>query len=203
MVLAVAVVFLGIQMAPTVGPVLVSSSPAGPTLVEDRTQTESSSTTYSATVLKMDSIYAVDKGKQPGVVPVLVEQNSQSFSTIRIPDANEKRYPIREAESAPARRQWLALAVLEHSAAAFDAYSTREAISRGAKEEDPMMRPFAHSPGIYAAIQVGPVLFDLMARHMQRSQNNFLRRAWWVPQSVSTGASIFSGVHNLSVVGSR
>jgi hypothetical protein len=223
MVLAVAVVFLGIQMAPTVGPVLVSSSVASSTVVERRTPTssagfevnfssgesvstpaseESSSTTYAATRLKIDSIYAVDKGKQPGM-PVLVAQNSQSFSTIRIPDPNEKRYPVREAESAPARREWLALAVLEHSAAAFDAYSTRDAISRGAKEEDPMMRPFAHSPAIYAAIQVGPVVFDLMARHMQRSQNSFLRRTWWVPQSVSTGASIFSGVHNLSVMGNR
>jgi hypothetical protein len=90
--------------------------------------------------------------------------------------------------------------VLEHGAAAFDAYSTREAISRGAKEEDPIMRPFAHSPAIYAAIQVGPVLLDVLARHMQRNQYNFVRRTWWLPQSASTGVSIFSGVHNLSVV---
>jgi hypothetical protein len=93
------------------------------------------------------------------------------------------------------------LAVAEHGAAAFDAYTTRQAISRGAVEEDPTMRPFAHSPAIYAAIQVGPVLFDLLARHMQRSQYDFERRTWWLPQSVSTGVSIFSGVHNLSVVG--
>jgi hypothetical protein len=149
----------------------------------------------------MDSIYATDNGRQPGATTLLVAQNSQSFSTIRIPDGNEKRYPTREAESVPLRREWLALMALEHGTAAFDAYTTREAISRGAKEEDPLMRPFAHSPAIYAAIQVGPVLFDLLARRMQRSQNNLMRRTWWVPQSASAGASIFSGVHNLSVVG--
>lgn len=196
MVLAVAVVLLGLQVAPTVG--VVAPSGAGSCAMTDE---ESSSTSSSAGRLKLDSIYAVDKGRQPGVTPVLVAQNSQSFSTIRISEGNEKRSAIREAESKPARREWLALAVLEHGAAAFDAYSTRDAISRGAKEEDPMMRPFAHSPAIYAAIQVGPVLFDLLARHMQRSQYNFVRRTWWVPQSVSTGVSIFSGVHNLSVVG--
>jgi hypothetical protein len=141
------------------------------------------------------------RGRQPGVTTVTVAQNSQSFSTIRIPEENEKRYATRGAESVPLRREWLALMVLEHGAAAFDAYSTREAISRGAKEEDPLMRPFAHSPAIYAAIQVGPVLLDVLARHMQRSQYNFVRRTWWVPQSASTGVSVFSGFHNLSVMG--
>ncbi len=195
MVLAVAMVLLGLQVAPNVSLALSDASASATTVEESR------STSSSHVLLKLDSIYAVDKGRQPGLTPVLVAQNSQSFSTIRIPEANEKRSAIREAESAPARREWLALAVVEHGAAAFDAYTTRQAISRGAVEEDPTMRPFAHSPAIYAAIQVGPVLFDLLARHMQRSQYNFVRRTWWVPQSVSAGASIFSGVHNLSVVG--
>jgi len=80
-----------------------------------------------------------------------------------------------------------------------DAYSTRQAVSRGAGEQDPLMRPFAHSPAIYAAIQVGPVLFDVLARHMQRSNYNLERRTWWVPQTASTGMSIFAGVHNLTI----
>jgi hypothetical protein len=91
------------------------------------------------------------------------------------------------------------LSVVEHSAATFDAYSTRQAVSRGAVEEDPLMRPFAHSPAIYGAIQVAPVLFDLLARHMQRSNYKFERRTWWVPQTASTGMSIFAGVHNLNI----
>ena len=198
MMLAVAVVFLGLQMTSTVTPTLIPSS----IVSASAARAEEPSSTPSATArMKLDSIYAADKGRPPGVTPVSVAQNSQSFSTIRIPEANEKRYPIREAESTPARREWLALALAEHGAAAFDAYTTRQAISRGAVEEDPTMRPFAHSPAIYAAIQVGPVLFDLLARHMQRSHYDFERRTWWLPQSASTGVSIFSGVHNLSVVG--
>ncbi len=198
MMLAVAVVFLGLQMTSTVTPTLIPSSVAS---ASTTTAEEPNSTSSATARLKLDSIYADDKGRQPGVTPVSIAQNAQSFSTIRIPEAKEKRYPIREAESAPARREWLALAVAEHGAAAFDAYTTRQAISRGAVEEDPTMRPFAHSPAIYAAIQVGPVLFDLLARHMQRSHYDFERRTWWLPQSASTGVSIFSGVHNLSVAG--
>jgi hypothetical protein len=91
------------------------------------------------------------------------------------------------------------LSLAQHSAAAFDAYSTREAVSRGAVEGDPMMRPFANSPAIYAAIQVGPAVLDFVARRMQRSHNNFLRHTWWLPQSASTGLFIFSGVHDLRV----
>jgi hypothetical protein len=158
-----------------------------------------SSSLSRAAPLKMDSIYSDDKSAQPASTSVLVAQNSQQFSTIRIPEENDKRYAIRSAESVPARRNWLMLAVLEHSAATFDAYSTREAISRGAAEGDPLMRPFAHSPAIYAALQVGPILFDVLARHMQRSQYGFERRTWWVPQTASTGMSIFAGVHNLNL----
>jgi len=220
MLLAVVVIFIGFQSAQPILPALVSPSVANVSASAEDTKLvapmidtsiscaknskaleESSSTSSGTARLKMDSIYATDKGRQPGVTTMLVAQNSQSFSTIRIPEGNEKRYATREAESVPSRREWLALMILEHSAAAFDAYSTREAISRGAKEEDPVMRPFAHSPAIYAAIQVGPALLDVLARHMQRSQYNFVRRTWWVPQSASTGGSIFSGVHNLSVVG--
>lgn len=88
---------------------------------------------------------------------------------------------------------------MQHSAATFDAYSTRQAVSSGAIEADPLMRPFAQSPAIYAAIQVGPAILDYAARRMQRSSNNFLRRTWWVPQSASTGLFLFSGAHNLQV----
>ena len=160
---------------------------------------EESSSLSGATSVKMDSIHPDDKLSRTASSGVLLAQNSQSFSTIRIPEANEKRYAIRPAESAPARRNWLVLSVLEHSAATFDAYSTRQAVSRGAVEQDPLIRPFAHSPAIYAAIQVGPVFFDLLARHMQRSSYNFERRTWWVPQTASTGMSIFAGVHNLTI----
>src|ERR1700722_2139019 len=160
---------------------------------------EESSSLSGAASVKMDSIYSDDKLGRPASTGALLAQNSQSFSTIRISETDEKRYAIRPVESAPARRNWLILSVVELSPQRFDGFSTRQAVSRGAVEQDPLMRPFAHSPAIYAAIQVGPVLFDLLAGHMQRSNYNFERRTWWVPQTASTGMSIFAGVHNLNI----
>jgi hypothetical protein len=126
-------------------------------------------------------------------------QNSQSLSTIRLPDpVPAKSAGVISAEGYP-RRNWMLLSIAQHSAAAFDAYSTRQAVATGASEADPFMRPFAHSPGIYAAIQVGPAILDFAARRMQRSENSFIRRSWWIPQSASTGMFLFSGVHNMSV----
>ncbi|HXX19081.1 MAG TPA: hypothetical protein VEJ46_06730 [Candidatus Acidoferrum sp.] len=128
-------------------------------------------------------------------------QNSQSLSTIRVPPVQPAApAKVISVESLPSRRTWLILSMVQHSAAAFDAYSTRQAIASGAHESDPFMRPFAQSPGIYAAIQAGPLALDYAARRMQRSQNNFLRHTWWLPQSASTGLFLFSGVHNLSLV---
>jgi hypothetical protein len=127
--------------------------------------------------------------------------DAQSFSTVRIPEVPAKESRFREALSQPSRNQWLALALLQHGAAAFDAYSTRQAVGHGAVEDNPMLRPFAGSPAIYAATQVAPLLFDLMARHMQRSEYPLFRRCWWMPQTISAGLSIFSGVHNLHLAG--
>ena len=125
--------------------------------------------------------------------------DTQGLSTIRIPETDAPKPQHFEVESLPSRRAWMALSFAQSGAAAFDAYSTRRALNSGAHEVDPMMRPFAGSPGIYAAIQVGPVLLDIAARHMQRSQNRVLRHTWWLPQTVSTGVYLFSGVHNLNV----
>jgi len=127
-------------------------------------------------------------------------QNSQSLSTIRVPPIQPgTQNKVIMVENTPSRRKWLVLSIAMHSAAAFDAYSTRQAVSSGAHETDPLMRPFAQSPGIYAAIQVGPLALDYAARRMQRSQNSFLRRTWWLPQSAGTGLFLFSGAHNLNL----
>jgi hypothetical protein len=128
-------------------------------------------------------------------------EDAQSFSTVRIPEVSTKVSRFREAISQPSRRQWLALALLQHGAAVFDAYSTRQAVGHGAVEDNPMLRPFAGSAAIYAATQVTPLLLDLAAYHMQRSEYSLLRRFWWMPQTISAGLSIFSGVHNLHVAG--
>jgi hypothetical protein len=127
-------------------------------------------------------------------------ENASALSTVRVPEIQPgKPAGVTAAETKPYKREWLTLMVVEHGAAAFDAYSTRQAISRGAVEDDPLMRPFAHSNAIYAATQVGPLLFDLVARHMLRSENGFVRKMWWIPQTASAATSIFAGVHNLGV----
>jgi hypothetical protein len=136
-------------------------------------------------------------------VSLAASQSTQTLSTIHIPDPDASRENrIERAIESPSRRQWLALALVEHGAAGFDAYSTRQAVGHGAVEQDPLMRPFAGSPAIYAATQVGPLLFDLLARHMQHSEYTLIRRVWWMPQTLSAGISVFSGVHNLKVANS-
>ena len=126
--------------------------------------------------------------------------DSQTLSTVRVPEIQPgKPHEVTMAERRRFTRSWLALSLVQHGAAAFDAYSTRQAVSRGAKEDDPMLRPFAHSGAIYAAIQAGPVALDFIARRMQHSENSVVRRMWWVPQTVSTATYIFAGVHNLNV----
>jgi len=129
-------------------------------------------------------------------------KDAQPLSTVRVPDpAPAKPIKIILPETHP-RRAWLVLSIAEHSAATFDAYSTRAAVSKGASESDPLMRPFAHSPAIYGAIQVCPLVLDFAARRMERSRNNFLRHTWWVPQTAATGVFLFSGAHNLNVANS-
>jgi hypothetical protein len=128
-------------------------------------------------------------------------QESQSLSTIRVPKLPPAKPVKFIVEAVPSRRTWLLLSVAQHSAAAFDAYSTRVAISRGAVETNPFIRPFSNSPAIYAAIQVAPAALDFLSRRMQRSRSPLLRRAWWLPQSVSTGVFLFAGAHNLNAAG--
>lgn len=134
----------------------------------------------------------------------LEEAGSATLSSATLPDPEPTReHRVTPAISTPARRAWLALAFAEHGAAAFDAYSTRISIGHGNVEDDPLMRPFAHSPAIYLATQVTPILFDYLARRMQRSEYGMLRHVWWLPQSLSAGVSIFSGVHNLNLAAEK
>ena len=97
------------------------------------------------------------------------------------------------------RGKWLALSIAQHGAATFDAWSTRRALSAGQYQEtNPALRPFAGNSSLYAAIQVVPLVFDYLSRRMMTSQHVWMRHAWWVPQALSTAASLGSGAHNLS-----
>ena len=165
-----------------------------------------SETESSTSRMNVASVELVSEDSKPGAVKPISfgsTQEGQTLSTIRIPEAkSSKENGIERAINSPSRRQWIALAIIEHGAAGFDAYSTRQAVGHGAVEQDPLMRPFAGSPAIYFATQVAPVLFDLLARHMQRSEYSLVRRAWWMPQTLSAGISTFAGVHNLHVASS-
>ena len=166
-----------------------------------------STTESSATHMNLDEVHLVSADSKSQLSSSLKtvafdsSSDAQSFSTVRISEPATKESRFREAMSLPSRREWLALALLQHGAAAFDAYSTRQAVGHGAVEDNPLLRPFASSGAIYAATQLTPVLLDLAAYHMQRSEYSLLRRFWWMPQTLSAGLSIFSGVHNLHVAG--
>ncbi|MFZ0818476.1 MAG: hypothetical protein WAM91_00285 [Candidatus Acidiferrales bacterium] len=106
--------------------------------------------------------------------------------------------PVREAgrlHGLP--RKWLILGAVEHGAATFDAYSTRQVITSGTGYEmNPMLRPFANSGALYGAVQVAPLAFDYLSLRMLHSSHPWMRKMWWMPQSLSAGASMFGGIHN-------
>jgi hypothetical protein len=105
-----------------------------------------------------------------------------------------------KAERRHDMRLWMGLGIASHSAATFDAWSTRHAISTtGAQELDPLLRPFSGNASLYFAIQAGPALMDYVGKKMMDSRHRWVRRMWWVPQGASLASSLFCGSHNLLV----
>jgi hypothetical protein len=131
------------------------------------------------------------------------DETSTILAEVHIPTHVEPAPPDNfHPQHIAAERQghtWLALSIAQHGAATFDAWSTRRAINEGHQEMNPLLRPFAGNASLYAAIQVGPSIFDYVGRRMQRSDKRVLREFWWLPQSLGTAASLFAGAHNLSV----
>jgi hypothetical protein len=99
------------------------------------------------------------------------------------------------------RKIWWTLVAAGHSAAVFDAYTTRAAISGNyGTEGDPFMRPFSHSDAMYAATQASPALLDVVGRRMMTSHHETLRRFWWLPQTVGVSSSLAAAIHNHRIV---
>lgn len=99
------------------------------------------------------------------------------------------------------KRIWYGLVAAGHAGAAFDSWSTRRALSGNyGTESDPLMKPFAHSGAIYAATQVAPLLMDIIGRRAMVSEHMWVRRLWWVPQSVGATMSFTTAAHNVGVV---
>lgn len=100
--------------------------------------------------------------------------------------------------SARQRELFYGLMSVEHGAALVDAWSTRDVLRAGGRELDPLVRPFAHSPTLYPALQVTPFAVDYFSARLMRSNHRVLRGLWWVPQMVSAVGSVYCGVSNLS-----
>ena len=102
-------------------------------------------------------------------------------------------------------REWLALSIAGHSAAGFDAWSTRRVLTTvdGAQEMNPFLRPFAGNASMYVAVQVTPTIIDYVSHRMMNSSHAWMRHTWWVPQVVGAVVSVSSGVHNLGLYNLR
>lgn len=123
----------------------------------------------------------------PGNSPLAIKPGKPAFN--------------REYNTERQKKVWYALTVASSGAAAFDAWSTRRAISGGyGTESNPFLRPFAGSGALYAATQVSPLVMDYIGRRMMTSRHSALRKLWWLPQTAGTGMSLFAGVHNVGVV---
>jgi hypothetical protein len=125
-----------------------------------------------------------------------ITPGSQPFSNAPIKPAIRGTY-----ETARQRKIWYGLVAASSGAAAFDAWTTRRAISGNyGVEGDPLLRPFAHSNAIYAATQVSPAVMDYLGHRMMTGHHEWLRKMWWVPQVAGTGFSLGAGIHNYRLV---
>ena len=135
------------------------------------------------------------------------ESSSLSAEAIQpaapIQPANPAKPAIRTVRYEAPREKvaWIGLSIAGHGTAAFDAYSTRKAISGGyGTEANPLLRPFAHSNAIYVATQVSPTLMDYFGHKMMTNRRPWVRKMWWVPQAAGAGLSFAAGMHNMSIV---
>jgi hypothetical protein len=130
------------------------------------------------------------------------EATVESSSSAIKPFSNSAIKPATERPVPTPRQQklWYTFMAVGHSAAAFDAYSTRRAVSGNyGTESNPLLRPFAHSNAMYAATQVSPAVMDYVGRRMMTSSHPALRKFWWVPQVAGASFSFGAGMHNYAL----
>lgn len=126
--------------------------------------------------------------------PITPNSTAQPFLPVKPVFARPRETPRQ-------RKMWYGLVLAGHSGAAFDAWSTRRAISGGyGQEANPLLRPFANSNAIYAATQVSPAFMDFLGKRMMVSQHGWVRKIWWLPQAAGASLSFASGAHNVGVV---
>ncbi len=124
--------------------------------------------------------------------PIRVSVPTAFKSEPEAPDSSKQVRTIHE------KHLWYALIGVQHSAATFDAWSTRRSIESGQRRElNPLLRPFSHSGTIFGAIQVAPGFMDFLGYRMMGSRHRWMRRAWWLPQAGSAALYFLSGAYNL------
>ena len=177
----------------SLGPNPAGSSPAGPLLIpEFDTAGEALTFAPGRTTPQLLAPTAMVT-----VIVVPVPADSPDPVPVEIAAVRPRNTPQYTAQQ---RRIWLGLSLAQHSAATFDAWSTRRAIASGAgRELNPMLKQFAGNASLYAAIQVGPVLLDYVGRRMMTSEHAWVRHIWWLPQTLGMSMSLASGVNNLGV----
>jgi hypothetical protein len=176
----------------------VENAPAAITISTESADS-TSSTTVSSLSEPLPSAPApkvkTDAEIEPGIEPAAAPAPAGA------PIRGLKQAISSPVETRTQRTMWYALAISGSGAAAFDAWSTRRAISGGyGVEANPMLRPFSHSNAMYAATQVSPLVMDLIGRRMMTSHHQWMRNLWWVPQSAGTSRSLYAGVHNTRLV---
>jgi hypothetical protein len=118
----------------------------------------------------------------------------------RLPFPAAKGLFLESYETSKQKKTWYALSIAGHSGAAFDAWSTRRAISSGyGAEANPLLKPFAKSSAIYAATQVSPLLMDFIGHRMMFNKRNWVRRMWWLPQAAGASISFGAAIHNVGM----
>jgi hypothetical protein len=183
----------------------------GPTEAASVSENQNLTATLMASNTAADSSLAQPLPSMP-LPKVAADAVNADVAALAAPDPIGPHYgalplePVKPAvfrpyETERQKKIWYALAFTGHGAAAFDAWSTRRAISGGyGTESNPLLRPFAHSGMLYAATQVSPAVMDLIGRRMMLSQHKWVRRMWWLPQTAGAGFSFAAGVHNVGVV---
>src|SRR5215831_6818238 len=153
--------------------------------------TVSGSATKDSTTVTAALPSAPEPKVKPEAEPAPLRSAAQPFMPVR----------PRTVETPRQRKMWYGLMAVSHAGAAFDAWTTRRAISGGyGREANPFLKPFANSNAIYAAIQVSPAVMDFLGKRLMLSQNPWIRKVWWLPQTAGASASLLAGRHNLGVV---
>ncbi len=206
MLLAVAVLLIHPQLATTVPLSAKQAIIDSPTTISTSTSARDDENSSQMATVSPDA----DATAQPAAesAAALPEAPAPAPSAIASPAPAAFIKPVKpltvsvadlRAENRRRQLMWKGLVLASSSAATFDAWSTRRAITNyGATELNPLLRPFAGNASLYAAIQVGPALMDFAGKKMMYSKHAWVRRVWWVPQTASYVSSILCGAHNLS-----